>query len=55
MFIQSYFLPLYFQAVLDASPAMSGVYMLPSILGQLFFAGFAGFMGKLKGVYDDKV
>lgn len=46
MFVASYFLPLYFQAVLDASPAMSGVYMLPSILGQLVFAGAAGFMGK---------
>lgn len=50
MFIQSYFLPLYFQAVLDASPSMSGVYMLPSILSQLLFAGLAGFMGKSAGL-----
>lgn len=47
MFIQSYFLPLYFQAVLDVSPLMSGVYLLPSILSQLFFAGFAGVLGMI--------
>jgi len=37
-----YYLPIYFQAVDGVSPTMSGVYMLPSILAQLFSAVTAG-------------
>lgn len=42
-----YFLPIYFQAVNDASPMMSGVYLLPMILPQLLAAGSSGAMSKL--------
>lgn len=46
MFIQSYMLPIYFQAILDASPTMSGVYLLPSILSQLLFGVMVVVLGK---------
>lgn len=45
--VANYYLPICFQAINGASPTMSGVYMLPSILGQLFAAVLAG---KLVGV-----
>ncbi|KAJ5678219.1 uncharacterized protein N7477_003852 [Penicillium maclennaniae] len=38
----SYYLPVYFQAIKNASPLMSGVYILPSILSQLAFAVTSG-------------
>lgn len=38
----TFFLPIYFQAINDASPMMSGVYLLPTILPQLFAAGASG-------------
>jgi Fungal trichothecene efflux pump (TRI12) len=44
--ILSYYLPIYFQSVKGASPAMSGVYILPSILSQLVMAIISGIMGK---------
>ncbi|GAP91475.2 putative efflux pump [Rosellinia necatrix] len=37
-----YYLPLYFQAVQGASAILSGVYLLPMILSQLFLAGASG-------------
>lgn len=37
-----YYLPIYFQAVNGASTMMSGVYLLPMILFQLFAAAAAG-------------
>ncbi|ROW03046.1 hypothetical protein VMCG_05700 [Cytospora schulzeri] len=37
-----YFLPIYFQAVKGASAMLSGVYLLPMIIAQLFVAGAAG-------------
>jgi MFS family permease len=40
--VANYYLPIYFQAVKGATPTMSGVYMLPSILAQLFTAVLAG-------------
>ena len=43
--IMSYYLPIYFQTVRDASPTMSGVYMLPSILSQIIFATVSGVLG----------
>ena len=41
-FCASYFLSVYFQAVKGASPLLSGVYLLPSILSQLILAVVAG-------------
>ncbi|KAI6091008.1 MFS general substrate transporter [Hypoxylon rubiginosum] len=37
-----YYLPIYFQAVKEASAVLSGVYLLPLILFQLLFAGASG-------------
>jgi hypothetical protein len=37
-----FFLPIYFQAINDASPMMSGVYLLPTILPQLAMAASSG-------------
>ncbi|KAI0804931.1 major facilitator superfamily domain-containing protein [Xylaria sp. FL0064] len=37
-----YFLPIYFQAINDASPLLSGVYLLPTILPQLVTAASSG-------------
>jgi len=42
MFTTSYYLPIYFQSVKGASPTLSGVYLLPSVIGQLISAGVAG-------------
>lgn len=43
---ESYYLPIYFQAIKDDSPMMSGVYMLPSILSQLVFAILSGVLSE---------
>lgn len=37
-----YYLPLYFQAIDDASAILSGVYIIPMILPQLVAAGLTG-------------
>ncbi|KAL9623476.1 MAG: hypothetical protein Q9160_002156 [Pyrenula sp. 1 TL-2023] len=42
LFSTSYYLPVYFQAVKGATPTLSGVYLLPSVLGQLISAVFSG-------------
>lgn len=42
-----YFLPLYFQAINDAKPIQSGVYLLPMILPQLFMAASSGVLSTL--------
>ena len=47
LFINSYYLPIYFQAVKGVSPALSGVYVLPSILSQILGAVISGVLGKL--------
>ena len=47
IFIATYFLPLYFQTVQNASPLSSGVKLLPSIVSQLIFAILAGAMGSI--------
>jgi hypothetical protein len=47
----SYYLPLYFQAVLGATPLLSGVYLLPFALSLSFMAGFTGFLVKKTGKY----
>lgn len=46
--ISSSYLPIYFQAVRQKSPSISGVFLLPSILSQLFSGVLAG---KLMGVF----
>ena len=45
MMITSYYMPIYFQAVRNATPTMSGVYILPGILSQILFAIVAGVLG----------
>lgn len=45
-----YYLPIYFQAVKEASAVLSGVYLLPLILFQLLFAGASGGAGKLRSI-----
>ena len=49
--VANYYLPIYFQAVDGVTPTMSGVYMLPSILAQLFSAVFAGRLVGIVGRY----
>ena len=46
LFVTTYFLPLYFQTVQNASPLNSGVKLLPSIVSQLIFAIVAGALGE---------
>ncbi|QDS74138.1 hypothetical protein FKW77_001124 [Venturia effusa] len=47
----SYYLPIYFQTVEGASPTMSGVYMLPSILTQMLAAVLSGVLVGRLGYY----
>lgn len=47
----SYFLPLYFQAVLSASPLLSGVYQLPFILSLSIFSAVVGIFIKKTGQF----
>ncbi|KAH8810877.1 putative MFS multidrug transporter [Xylogone sp. PMI_703] len=48
LYCASYYLPVYFQGVKGSSALLSGVYLLPSILGQLFSAVVSGVLvGKL--------
>ena len=46
LFIGSYYLPIYFQSTKDASPLMSGVYLLPTILMQGLMSFGGGGAGK---------
>lgn len=41
-----YYLPIYFQAVHNATPTMSGVYLLPMVLAQVIAAVGSGILGK---------
>ena len=47
----AYFLPLYFQAVLDASPILSGVYLFPFVLSLSFVSVAGGIFIKKTGKY----
>jgi EmrB/QacA subfamily drug resistance transporter len=47
----SYFLPLYFQAVLGATPILSGVYLLPTALSLSFLSAFTGGFIRKTGQY----
>jgi hypothetical protein len=47
----SYYLPLYFQAVIGASPLLSGVYLLPFAMSLSFVSAIAGVFIKKTGKY----
>ncbi|KAF2831333.1 hypothetical protein CC86DRAFT_314616 [Ophiobolus disseminans] len=47
----NYFLPLYFQAVLGATPILSGVYLLPQAVALSFMSMFTGIFIKKTGRY----
>lgn len=49
--ITSYYMPIYFQSVRDATPTMSGVYILPAILSQILFATVSGYLVGSLGYY----
>jgi MFS family permease len=49
--IGNYYLPIYFQTVRNASPAMSGVMILPSIGGTMLFGLVSGFAVSKTGHY----
>ncbi|KAI9879279.1 MAG: hypothetical protein M1830_009009 [Pleopsidium flavum] len=51
IFITGYYLPIYFQAVLGASPLMSGVYVLPNILTQTLITVVVGGLVEKFGYY----
>ncbi|MCJ1399411.1 hypothetical protein MMC11_002613 [Xylographa trunciseda] len=51
LFSASYYLPIYFQGVKGASPLLSGVYLLPGILGQLFSSIATGMLVGRIGYY----
>jgi len=46
LFCGNFYLPIYFQAVKDDSALMSGVHILPTIIGQVLFAMMSGVMGR---------
>jgi MFS family permease len=45
VFCGSYYLPIYFQGVKGVTPTLSGVYLLPTLLSQLFSAISSGMLG----------
>ncbi|SLM41028.1 Tetracycline resistance protein TetB/drug resistance transporter [Lasallia pustulata] len=49
LFCTSYYLPIYFQGVKGVSPTLSGAYLLPSILSQLFLAVGSGTLAEIIG------
>ncbi|KAK6007776.1 hypothetical protein QM012_004590 [Aureobasidium pullulans] len=51
MLIVNFFLPEYFQAVRGASPTMSGVDLLPSIISQMIFAIVSGILVRKVGYF----
>ncbi|KAE8144533.1 major facilitator superfamily domain-containing protein [Aspergillus avenaceus] len=51
----SYYLPLYFQTVLLASPILSGVYVLPMVLSLSFTSACTGFIIKKTGRYHELI
>jgi hypothetical protein len=42
--LASFFLPVYFQSVKAATPFQSGLYLLPSMIGQIIFAVLTGLL-----------
>ncbi|PYI13487.1 MFS drug transporter [Aspergillus violaceofuscus CBS 115571] len=51
----SYYLPLYFQTVLLASPILSGVYVLPTVLSLSIFSAATGVVIKKTGRYRELI
>jgi hypothetical protein len=51
----SYFLPLYFQSVLGASPILSGVYLFPFVLSLSFFSALVGIFIRKTGRYLEPI
>lgn len=51
----NYWLPLYFQSVLTATPLLSGVYLLPFVLSSSVFSVFAGILIKKTGNYKVQI
>jgi hypothetical protein len=51
MLIVNYYLPIYFQAVRGATPTMSGVDLLPSIISQMIFAIVSGIAVRKVGYF----
>ena len=45
MGVTSYYMPIYFQTVRNATPTMSGVYLFPAILSNVLFASVSGVLG----------
>ena len=43
--VTTYYMPIYFQTIRNATPTMSGVYILPAILSQIVFATISGVLG----------
>ncbi|KAK4450215.1 major facilitator superfamily domain-containing protein [Podospora aff. communis PSN243] len=50
-FCATYFLPIYFQAVVGATPIQSGLYLLPTIIAQLVAGGLGGILVERTGYY----
>ncbi|KAK5055929.1 hypothetical protein LTR84_012479 [Exophiala bonariae] len=51
----SYFLPIYFQTVLSASPLLSGVYLFPTVLSLSFASAVVGVVIKKTGRYREPI
>ena len=51
----SYYLPLYFQTVLSASPILSGVYLLPLVLTLSLCSALVGILIKKTGRYQEPI
>ncbi|KAJ5676565.1 uncharacterized protein N7477_002198 [Penicillium maclennaniae] len=49
--VAEYYLAIYFQTVLDNRPIMSGVHLLPTTLGLVFFTMLSGMMTEIFGYY----
>ncbi|KAI1412496.1 MFS general substrate transporter [Hypoxylon sp. FL1857] len=51
LYIANYYLPIYFQSILDDSALMSGVHILPTIIAQVIFAMLSGVIVTRLGYY----
>ncbi|KEF60059.1 DNA repair protein RAD50 [Exophiala aquamarina CBS 119918] len=51
----SYYLPIYFQTVLSASPLLSGVYLFPTVLSLSFASAVTGIVVKKTGRYRQPI
>ena len=51
----TYYLPLYFQTVLSATPILSGVYLFPLAISLAFFSAVTGLFIKKTGLYREPI